>query len=74
MCASPSRSGTAAPTGWVPLSDTLELAAAIPNSTALIDRDGGHFFYSRRLADIVGTLVPPARRGAFETAALARAA
>ena len=58
----------------VPLSQTLELAAAIPNSTALIDRDGGHFFYSRRLADIVDTLVPSERRGAFETAALARAA
>jgi pimeloyl-ACP methyl ester carboxylesterase len=58
----------------VPLSHTLELAAAIPNSTALVDRDGGHFFYSRRLGDIVRTLVPAQRRGAFETVALARAA
>ena len=58
----------------VPLSHTLELAAAIPNSTALIDRDGGHFFYSARLGDIVRTLVPAQRRGAFETVALARAA
>lgn len=58
----------------VPLADTLALAAAIPNSTALVDRDGGHFFYSRRLGDIIRTLVPSQRRGAFETAALARAA
>lgn len=58
----------------VPLSHTLELAATIPSSTALIDRDGGHFFYSARLADIVRTLVPAQPRGAFETAALARAA
>jgi pimeloyl-ACP methyl ester carboxylesterase len=54
----------------VPLSHTLELAAAIPNSTALVDHDGGHFFYSSRLGDIVRTLLPAQRRGAFETAAL----
>jgi pimeloyl-ACP methyl ester carboxylesterase len=58
----------------VPLSHTLELAAAVPNSTALVDQCGGHFFYSRRLADIVGTLVPVERRGAFEAPALVQAA
>jgi len=58
----------------VPLSHTLQLAATIPNSTALVDHEGGHFFYSRRLGDIVHTLVPAQRRGAFETGALARAA
>jgi pimeloyl-ACP methyl ester carboxylesterase len=58
----------------VPLSHTLELAAAIPNSTALVDHQGGHFFYSQRLGDIVRALVPAERRGSFETGALARAA
>ena len=58
----------------VPLSHTLDLAATIPNSTALVDHEGGHFFYSRRLGDIVRTLVPSPGRGAFETVALAQAA
>lgn len=42
----------------VPLAHTLELAAAIPSCAARVDPDGGHFFYSRRLAEIVASLLP----------------
>lgn len=42
----------------VPLSHSLDLAAVIPACGARVDPDGGHFFYSRRLADIVGSLLP----------------
>lgn len=41
----------------VPLGHTLALAAAIPGSQARVDR-GGHFFYSRRLPEILGSLLP----------------
>jgi pimeloyl-ACP methyl ester carboxylesterase len=42
----------------VPLSHAFELADAIPTCTAVVDRTGGHFFYSRRLAEIAGSLLP----------------
>ncbi len=42
----------------VPLSHTLALAAAIPGSEARVHRTGGHFFYSRHLPDILGSLLP----------------
>lgn len=42
----------------VPLTHTLALAAAIPGCEARVDPTGGHFFYSRRVADIVGPLLP----------------
>lgn len=42
----------------VPLSHAFALAAAIPTCTAVVDPTGGHFFYSRRLAEIVGSLLP----------------
>ena len=41
----------------VPLAHTLALAAAIPQGSARV-ADGGHFFYSRRLAEIVRSLLP----------------
>jgi len=47
----------------VPLSHTLALAAAIPGGEARVDRRGGHFFYSRRLPDILGSLLPGVTAG-----------
>jgi pimeloyl-ACP methyl ester carboxylesterase len=44
----------------VPLSHASALAAAIPSCAAVVDADGGHFFYSRRFAEIVGELLPRA--------------
>jgi pimeloyl-ACP methyl ester carboxylesterase len=42
----------------VPLAHARALAAAIPDCTARVAPGGGHFFYSRSLAEIVGSLVP----------------
>ena len=42
----------------VPLAHARTLAAAIPQCTARVAPGGGHFFYSRRLAEIVASLVP----------------
>lgn len=42
----------------VALAHASALAAAIPTCTAIIDPAGGHFFYTRRLAEIIGTLLP----------------
>jgi pimeloyl-ACP methyl ester carboxylesterase len=42
----------------VPLAHASALAGAIPACTAVVDPAGGHFFYSRRLAEIVGSLLP----------------
>lgn len=47
----------------VPLSHTLALAAAIPGSEVRVDRRGGHFFYSRRLPEILGSLLPDGAAG-----------
>jgi pimeloyl-ACP methyl ester carboxylesterase len=59
----------------VPLSHALELATAIPTCTAVVDPTGGHFFYSRRLEEIVGSLLPEvAIERADEPAPLPRAA
>jgi pimeloyl-ACP methyl ester carboxylesterase len=41
----------------VPLAHARALAAAIPDCTARV-APGGHFFYSRSLAEIIGSLVP----------------
>ena len=38
----------------VPLAHASALAAAIPDCKARVDPAGGHFFYSRRLAEIIG--------------------
>jgi pimeloyl-ACP methyl ester carboxylesterase len=46
----------------VPLAHTLSLAAAIPGCSTHVDPRGGHFFYSRRIADIVVALVPGGAR------------
>jgi pimeloyl-ACP methyl ester carboxylesterase len=54
----------------VPLSHTLALGAAIPVSTARVAR-GGHFFYSRSLAEIIQSLVPDELGDASEPTALA---
>jgi hypothetical protein len=48
----------------IPLSHTLALAAAIPGSEARVDRRGGHFFYSRRLPENLGSLLPDGAAGA----------
>jgi pimeloyl-ACP methyl ester carboxylesterase len=46
----------------VPLAHASALAAVIPSCTAIVDPAGGHFFYSRRLADIMRGLLPPGPR------------
>jgi pimeloyl-ACP methyl ester carboxylesterase len=48
----------------VPLAHTLALAGAIPGSVTRVDPGGGHFFYSRRLPEILGALLPDVRSGA----------
>jgi len=58
----------------VPLAHTLALAAAIPGCETRVDRRGGHFFYSDRLDDILGSLLPDAALGQPEPEALLRAA
>ncbi len=62
----------------VPLDHTLALAAAIPGSTTRVDPRGGHFCYSRRLAEIMNSLRPapvtPAAQQELEPAAVLRAA
>ena len=42
----------------VPLAHARALAAAMPGCTARVTPRGGHFFYSRSLAEIVGSLLP----------------
>jgi len=59
----------------VPLRHTLALAAAIPGCEARVDRHGGHFFYSRRLPEILESLLPEVGAGASQAlAALLQAA
>ena len=59
----------------VPLAHTLALAAAIPGCEARVDRHGGHFFYSRRLPEILGSLTPnPTAAAASADDALLQAA
>ncbi len=53
----------------VPLSHTLALAAAIPDCAARVEAGGGHFFYSGKLAEIIGSLVPGAPAAADRLAA-----
>jgi pimeloyl-ACP methyl ester carboxylesterase len=58
----------------VPLSHARALAAAIPGADLHIDPRGGHFFYPRRIAEIVGSLVPGSAAGReLEPLPLARA-
>ena len=42
----------------VPLAHARLLAAAMPDCTARVAPGGGHFFYSRSLAEIIGSLLP----------------
>ena len=46
----------------VPLAHARALAAAIPGCTARVAPGGGHFFYSRSLTEIIGSLLPAAGR------------
>jgi hypothetical protein len=40
------------------------LAAALPRCRAQFDAQDGHFFFRRRVADVLGTLVAAVRGGA----------
>jgi surfactin synthase thioesterase subunit len=42
----------------VTLAHARALSAVIPQCTARVAPEGGHFFYSRSLAEIVASLVP----------------
>jgi pimeloyl-ACP methyl ester carboxylesterase len=42
----------------VPVAHARALAAAMPGCTARVAPGGGHFFYSRSLAEIICTLMP----------------
>jgi pimeloyl-ACP methyl ester carboxylesterase len=42
----------------VPLAHARALAAAMPDCTARVAPGGGHFFYSRSLTEIIGSLLP----------------
>jgi pimeloyl-ACP methyl ester carboxylesterase len=58
----------------VPLAHTLALAAAIPGCEARVQRNGGHFFYSRHLPAILGSLLPNRSGRALPVDTLLRAA
>lgn len=60
----------------VPLRHALALAAAIPGARAEVDPRGGHFFYARRLEEIMSALLPAPPAAWLEPArpALPRAA
>lgn len=48
----------------VPAAHAVRLAAAIPGCAPLVERRAGHFFYGRRLEEIVAPLLPrPTRAG-----------
>lgn len=55
----------------VPLSHTLALRAAIPVCTTRVDPQGGHFFYSRSISEIVRSLMPDELSDASEPTVLA---
>jgi pimeloyl-ACP methyl ester carboxylesterase len=42
---------------FVPAEHALQLAAALPNCTVALDPGEGHFFFRRRVADILGGLL-----------------
>jgi hypothetical protein len=45
----------------VPIDQAMHLAAALPRVQAALHPDEGHFFYRRRLREILGDLVAAAR-------------
>ncbi len=45
----------------VPVDDALALAASLPRARLALDPDEGHFFYRRRLREILGELAAAAR-------------
>ena len=47
---------------FVPLEHARRLAQALPRCQVKIGTDDGHFFYRRRMADVLATLVEAARR------------
>lgn len=40
----------------VPVEHALQLAVSLPNCRTFLDPDEGHFFFRRRLGDIIGAL------------------
>lgn len=46
----------------VPVGEVLGLAAALPNVQAALDPDEGHFFYRRRLREILARVAAACRR------------
>jgi pimeloyl-ACP methyl ester carboxylesterase len=58
----------------VPLGHVLRFAAVLPTCTVCVDSRGGHFFYSQRLGEIAGSLVPGQAIGSPVQGAALRAA
>jgi fermentation-respiration switch protein FrsA (DUF1100 family) len=56
---------------FVPVEHARALAAALPRCRARFDAEDGHFFFRRRVADVLGALVaagqPPKARAAAAT-------
>jgi pimeloyl-ACP methyl ester carboxylesterase len=56
---------------FVPVGHARALAAALPRCRARFDAEDGHFFFRRRVADVLGALVaagqPPKARAAAAT-------
>ena len=46
---------------FVPVEHARAVAAALPRCRARFDADDGHFFFRRRLADVLGALVARVR-------------
>jgi pimeloyl-ACP methyl ester carboxylesterase len=46
---------------FVPVEHARALAAALPRCHAQFDAEDGHFFFRRRLAEVLGALVAPLR-------------
>jgi len=58
----------------VPVEHALQLALALPRCRTALDPDEGHFFYRRRLREILGALItsPAARRPSRRPSTVAR--
>jgi pimeloyl-ACP methyl ester carboxylesterase len=52
---------------FVPLEHARRLAGALPRCRVTIGTDDGHFFYRRRMGDVLGTLVDAAHGAATRT-------
>jgi pimeloyl-ACP methyl ester carboxylesterase len=49
---------------FVPVEHARAVAAALPRCRARFDAQDGHFFFRRRVAEVLGALVGAAGRGA----------